>query len=674
MTFEKLFKLDSISKKFLISALIFMVILLSGLGTIMVLKNHGAIRSLMESKGNAQANLLAQISVNYVMNYDLTALEEFVKETSKDPEVVFAIFYDADKKPLTESSKAPKDTASLLVYEREIRNSKEHTKPLGYLQLGYSRKALSSNLRGGIQTVVISNFVALVLLILGITVLLQGITKPLRHLAGVIERVAQGDLNAQVESDLAHRRDEMGILANAFSKMSGSLKGVIKKIQEASSQITQVAEQGFSNAKKVSDGATEQAGAVAQTSSSVEEMDVSMSKITENIGSLSSSAQDTSSSLAQMSVAIRQVADSTVSLSTSVDDTASSLLQMSGAIKQVVEHVDTLSSYAEDATSSITEMNVSIGEVEKNAKESALLTEKVSQEAAELGVVAIEQTIDGMEQIKKAVAKSAQVITKLDERTEKIGKILTVIDGVTRQTNLLALNASILAAQAGNEGKGFAVVADEMKNLADRTASSTTEIVQLIRDVQSETKDAVVSVKAGLQSVEEGVRRSNDARGSLNKILESSKRSSGMSRHIEKATLEQVKATNQLTQLMQKVNLMVQQINTAMKEMENGTLNITQSSEKMKTITQQVQIATEEQAKGSKQINDAGENMMVQIQQIANAMNEQRKENEIIIKSIFEIQRITKLSVQMAQEMNKAMEGLIGQADLLKGEVNHFKI
>lgn len=674
MALEKSSTLNSISKRFLIPTLIFMVVLLGGLGTIMIKKNHDTIQSLMESKANTLADLLAQISANYVMNYDLSALEIFVKETLKDPEVAFVIFYDADKKALTESSKAPNDTSSLLVYDREIRNVRGDGKPIGFFKVGYSQLALSNNLRSGIQTVVVSNVIALTLLILGVTFLFRGITQPLGHLVGVIEKVADGDLTHQVSPELVDRNDEMGTLASAFSKMSLSLKGVIKKIQDASQQVIQVAEQGFAGARKISEGANHQAEAAAKTSSSVEEMNASINNIAENISSLSSSAENTASSLTEMSAAISQVANSTVALSTSVEDTSSSLLQMSSAIKQVAGHVNTLSSYAEEATSSIAEMNLSIGEVEKNAKESAILTERVNQEASELGAIAIEQTIDGMEQIKKTVEKSSNVINKLGDRTEKIGKILTVIDGVTRQTNLLALNASILAAQAGNEGKGFAVVADEMKNLADRTAASTTEISQLIRDVQSEAKDAVSSVREGLQSVEEGVRRSTLARGSLNKILESSKRSSGMSRHIENATLEQVKATGQMNQLMQKVSDMVQQIHSAMKEMEGGIVNITQSSEKMKTITQQVQIATEEQAKGSKQINDAGENVIWQIQQIANAINEQKKGNEVIIKSIIKIQQITQLSVQMANEMNQAMGGLTGQANLLKGEVNHFKI
>ena len=89
MKSQNIFSLNTINKKFLIPTLILTVILLSGLGAIMVEKNHATTRSVMESKGNAMADLLAQISINYIMNYDLSALEGFVKETLKDQEVAF---------------------------------------------------------------------------------------------------------------------------------------------------------------------------------------------------------------------------------------------------------------------------------------------------------------------------------------------------------------------------------------------------------------------------------------------------------------------------------------------------------------------------------------------------------------------------------------------------------
>lgn len=232
MALQKQATFNSISKKFLIPAILIMVILLGGLGTLMINQNHATLESLMESKGNALANTLSQISANYVMNYDLQALELFVNEAMKDPDMVFAVFYDAEKKPLTESSRPPSDLSSLAIYEREIRNLRENRSPVGYLQIGYSRHALSKNLTSGIQTVVLSNVVALMLLILGVTILFRGITRPLRHLVEVIEKVAAGDLTARVASRLVDRGDEMGVLARSFNRMSEELARSHEHLEE----------------------------------------------------------------------------------------------------------------------------------------------------------------------------------------------------------------------------------------------------------------------------------------------------------------------------------------------------------------------------------------------------------------------------------------------------------
>ncbi|MBI3803082.1 MAG: HAMP domain-containing protein [Nitrospirae bacterium] len=229
---QRLLTLNSISKKFLIPAIIFMVILLGGLGTIMINKNHATIQYLMESKGNALANNLARISANYVMNFDLQALELFVNEALRDPDVVFVVFYDAERKPLTESSKPPSDLSTLLIYNREILSLREDQTPVGYLQIGYSQETLAKNLHSGIETVVISNLVALILLILGVTILFRGITNPLAHLVGVIEKVAQGDLTARVSSRLVDRRDEMGVLAVSFNRMSEELARSHEHLEE----------------------------------------------------------------------------------------------------------------------------------------------------------------------------------------------------------------------------------------------------------------------------------------------------------------------------------------------------------------------------------------------------------------------------------------------------------
>ena len=86
---------------------------------------------------------------------------------------------------------------------------------------------------------------------------------------------------------------------------------------------------------------------------------------------------------------------------------------------------------------------------------------------------ALNESIAGIHEIKRSSEITFEAINALSIKTADIGAILSVIDDVAEQTNLLALNAAIIAAQAGEQGKGFAVVADEIKQLAERTRSST---------------------------------------------------------------------------------------------------------------------------------------------------------------------------------------------------------
>lgn len=679
--------------------------MVSLLGMVVLFGLKHSFQDQLQKRGLSLAKNIASNSLFGISTEDQSFLMPMVKQISEESDIVYLIIMDSSGKvlahtieheigkrfddrltrqalkseqPAVFSHKEGSDRLYDIVVPAYLKSMSQDSstagkvgEKIGVIRLGVSLKGIQDELNKVLRLALLVGSLVITAGIFFSLLFVRIIVTPLEKMTKVAVQIAGGDFSQAITFTTG---DEVGILADAFSKMSTGLSGMIKRIQETSRQMTLVADQMRVNTKQVSDGAIHQAEAAEKTSSSIEEMSASVKNISENIDSLSSSSQSASSSLAEISAAINQVASSATTLSSSVEGTASSLLQMSGSIGQVADNIDMLSSSAEDTVSSITEMNASIIEVGKNAKESARLSEKVSQDAAGLGAGAMEKTIQGMEKIKKTVDQSAYVIGRLDERTEHIGKILTVIDEVTRQTNLLALNAAILAAKAGNEGQGFSVVAGEIKNLADRTGASTKEIAQLIKDVQSEAKDAVIAIKEGTQSVEEGVQLSINARESLNQILDSSKQSSEMSRQIEKATQEQIKATNQVTELMNKMNGMVQQINSAMQEQERGTVDITKASEKMRTITQQVKTSTEEQAKGSKQISDTVENITEKIQQIAQAMNEQKRGNDVIRKSMVEIYRITQVSVEMVQQMNQAVEGLIHQAKLLNSEVSRFKV
>ena len=230
------------------------------------------------------------------------------------------------------------------------------------------------------------------------------------------------------------------------------------------------------------------------TNSAMSEMISGLRGIADNVELLASNAEESSSSILEMAAANDEVAESMFNLAASVQETAISIEEMTFSVKEVAKNIEALSSTAEETSSAMNEMDISIQQVENNANETAQLSEEVVW-AAEGGVDAINQTIEVINLIKNYSADAVEVIKRLGARIRQIGKILSVIDDVAEQTNLLALNAAIIAAQAGEHGKGFAVVADEIKDLAERSGTSTKEIADIIKAVQRESANAVDAVE-----------------------------------------------------------------------------------------------------------------------------------------------------------------------------------
>src|SRR6266699_998625 len=219
----------------------------------------------------------------------------------------------------------------------------------------------------------------------------------------------------------------------------------------------------------------------------------------------------------EMVASMEEVSRHTDTLFTSVEDTSSATHQMVSSINEVDQNVVYLTSFVTETSSSMVEMSASIAQVETNAARSYDLTLAVA-DAAESGMKAVRETIEGMEHIRQSVAASNAVVARLGERSVAIGRILNVIEDVAEQTNLLALNAAILAAQAGEHGRGFSVVAVEIRELAERTASSTKEIASLIRSVQEEVGNALRTMSSGSKLVEQGVDLSHEAGRALGRI------------------------------------------------------------------------------------------------------------------------------------------------------------
>lgn len=395
-------------------------------------------------------------------------------------------------------------------------------------------------------------------------------------------------------------------------------------------------------------------GNLDETRSAMDNIDQGLKGISESVELLASNAEESSSSILEMAAANDEVAESMFNLAASVQQTATSIEEMTFSVKEVAKNIEALSSTAEETSSAMNEMDISIQQVENNANETAQLSEEVVW-AAEGGVDAINQTIEVINMIKLSSADAVSVIASLGGRIEEIGKILSVIDDVSEQTNLLALNAAIIAAQAGEHGKGFAVVADEIKDLAERSATSTKEIAEIIKSVQRESRNAVLVVQRSSKSVDDGVRVSHQAEDALKRISDAARRATQMVREIARATVEQTKGSKQVTDAINVVATTVQQVATATAEQARGAEQIMRSAEKMKAITRHVERSTQEQTRGSRQITRAIESISEMVNQLHDAHRTQMDSVRIAIERLSQLENTTAAQRQQLNILREAV-------------------
>jgi methyl-accepting chemotaxis protein len=259
-------------------------------------------------------------------------------------------------------------------------------------------------------------------------------------------------------------------------------------------------------------------------------------------------------------------------------------------------------------------------------------------------------------------------------RTNDIGKILSVIENVAKQTNLLALNAAIIASQAGEHGKGFAVVADEIKKLAERTRSSTQEIGTVIKGVQDDTARAVAAISSAEKSIGDGELLSKHSGEALTKIVAGAEKAFQRMGEIASATVEQGQGSRMVRDAMTNVSDMVAQIAGATREQEKGSELIITNLSKMKELTSQTRSSSSEQSKVSRVIAQSTEEITRMIRQIKRACDEQRRGSGQIMTAMENIQNAAMVNMESTQVMNNSLENLADQTEVLKQEMNAFRI
>ncbi|HEV7986514.1 MAG TPA: methyl-accepting chemotaxis protein [Steroidobacteraceae bacterium] len=232
-------------------------------------------------------------------------------------------------------------------------------------------------------------------------------------------------------------------------------------------------------------------------------------------------------------------------------------IQLDGAARQtqaLAQHLARASSAQSKqvgaATESIGAVAASIEEVSGNAERASDVA-RHSVDVAHKGGDAVRRTIDGMNTIRETIQDTSKRIKRLGESSQEIGNIVELISDIAEQTNILALNASIQASMAGEAGRGFAVVADEVQRLAERAANATKQIEVLVRTIQTDTNEAVVSMERSTTDVVGGALLAENAGAALQEIEQVSNQIASLVQNISASARGQSSAAQNIARNMQ---------------------------------------------------------------------------------------------------------------------------
>lgn len=225
------------------------------------------------------------------------------------------------------------------------------------------------------------------------------------------------------------------------------------------------------------------------------------------------------------------------------------------------------------ATESVAQMAVSVEEVSANAERCADVA-RHSVGVAHKGGDAVRRTIDGMNTLRETIQETSKRIKRLGESSQEIGNIVELINDIAEQTNILALNASIQAMSAGESGRGFAVVADEVQRLAERAATATKQIEVLVRAIQADTNEAVLSMERSTTDVVGGALLAENAGAALEEIEQVSNQIASLVQNISASARQQAAGAGTISRTMQ----VLREIST---QTADGTTATSQSISKL---------------------------------------------------------------------------------------------
>jgi len=372
--------------------------------------------------------------------------------------------------------------------------------------------------------------------------LCEEIAAPLQQLTLASQRLAAGDLGAQLPD--SNRNDEVGSVVKAYTSMVISLRNISAAAQKVAQGDLRVE---------------------VQPRSDEDSLGKAFASMVENMSSATS----------QIKSAVEVLSSAVSNIMASVSDSASGATETATAVTETTTTVEEVRQ-----TSHIANQKA------KNVAESAQKSAQIST----MGRKSTEETIQGMKRIREQMDLIADSMVRLSEKSQSIVEIIATVDDLAQQSNLLAVNASIEAAKAGELGRGFAVVAQEVKSMSDQSKHATAQVRKILGEIQQATSSAAMATELGSRAVDAAVTQSNQAGEAISTLASSVAESANAAAQIAVSSQQQLAGVDQVATAMLGIKDATAQNLIAIRRVEEATLTLQELGGTLKVLTKRYQL------------------------------------------------------------------------------------